>query len=152
MSDVRTRLLFTIKLQADKPQVLGRTPAGERRIVAVTGGSFDGERLSGTVEPGGSDWIIGRPDGSLRLDVRLTLRTNDGALIGMTYTGFRHGPAEVIERLNRGEAVDPSQYYFRTVPLFETAAPRYHWLNNIVSVGLGHRPPDGPVYRVFEIL
>jgi len=152
MSDVRTRLLFTIKLLADKPQVLGRTPAGERRIVAVTGGSFEGERLSGVVEPGGSDWIIGRPDGSLRLDVRLSLRTADGALIGMTYAGFRHGPAEVIERLNRGETVDPSQYYFRTIPLFETAAPQYAWLNNIVSVARGHRPPEGPVYRVFEIL
>jgi len=152
MSDVRTRLLFTIKLVTGKPQLLGRTPAGERRIVPVAGGSFEGERLSGTVEPGGSDWILARPDGSLRLDVRLTLKTDDGALIGMTYAGFRHGPPEVIERLNRGEAVDPSQYYFRTVPLFETAAPKYAWLNNIVAVALGHRPPEGPVYRVFEVL
>jgi len=152
MSDVRTQPLFTIKLLTDKPQVLGRTPAGERRIVAVTGGSFEGPRLRGTVEPGGSDWIIGRPDGSLRLDVRLSLRTDDGALIGMTYAGYRHGPAEVIERLNRGETVDPSLYYFRTVPLFETGAPTYAWLNNVVAVALGHRPPEGPVYRVFEVL
>ena len=152
MATIRTELLFTMKLLADKPQLLGRTPAGERRIVAVTGGSFEGARLRGTVEPGGSDWIIARADGSLKLDVRLSLRTDDGALIGMTYTGFRHGPSEVIERLNRGETVDPSQYYFRTVPLFETAAPKYLWLNNIIAVGTGHRPPEGPVYQVFEVL
>ena len=152
MSDVRTTLLFTIKLQAAAPQMLGKTPLGERRVVPVTGGHFEGPRLKGTVEPGGSDWILARPDGSLRLDVRLTLKTDDGALIGMTYAGIRHGPPAVIERLGRGEAVDPSEYYFRTVPLFETGAAKYAWLNNIVSVALGHRPPDGPVYRVFEVL
>jgi hypothetical protein len=141
-----------MKLLADKPQVLGRTPMGERRIVAVSGGEFEGARLSGTVEPGGSDWIIVRPDGSLKLDVRLSLKTDDGALIGMTYTGYRYGPPEVIERLNRGEAVDPSHYYFRTIPLFETAAPKYAWLNNIVAVATGHRLPEGPVYHVYEVL
>lgn len=152
MNDVRTAPLFTIKLQAGAPQMLGKTPFGERRVVAVTGGSFEGPRLRGTVEPGGSDWILVRPDGSLRLDVRLTLKTDDGALIGMTYAGYRHGPPAVIERLARGEAVDASEYYFRTLPLFETGAAKYAWLNNIVSVALGHRPPDGPVYRVFEVL
>jgi hypothetical protein len=152
MTAIRTELLFTMKLLADKPQVLGRTPMGERRIVAVTGGSFEGARLSGTVQPGGSDWIIARPDGSLKLDVRLSLKTSDGALIGMTYTGYRHGPPEVIERLNRGETVDPSHYYFRTIPLFETAASKYLWLNNIVAVATGHRPPEGPVYHVYEVL
>src|SRR5579871_2073426 len=150
MDEIRTKHLFTIKLLTAAPQLLGRTPMGDRRVVAVTGGSFEGPRLKGIVEPGGSDWILGRPDGSLRLDVRLTLRTEDGALIGMTYAGYRHGPAAVIERLNRGEAVDPAEYYFRTVPLFETAAPAYAWLNNIVAVATGHRPPEGPVYRVFE--
>jgi hypothetical protein len=88
----------------------------------------------------------------LQLDVRLTLKTEDGALIGMTYRGFRHGPPAVIERLNRGETVDPSGYYFRIAPLFETSAPRYDWLNRIICVGTGHRLPQGPVYRVFEVL
>ena len=118
----------------------------------MTGGSFEGPKLRGTVEPGGSDWILARPDGALLLDVRLSLKTDDGALIGMTYRGYRHGPPAVIERLNRGEAVDASEYYFRTVPLFETAAAKYDWLNRIVSIGLGHRPPEGPIYRVFEVL
>ena len=80
------------------------------------------------------------------------LRTDDGALIGMTYQGFRHGPAAVIERLNRGEPVDPSEYYFRTAPLFETSAPKYDWLNRIVAIATGDRKPEGPIYEVFEVL
>ena len=152
MSDVRTALLFEITLVTAPPQLLGKTPLGDRRIVVVTGGSFEGPKLRGTVEPGGTDWILLRPDGALQLDVRLSLKTDDGALIGMTYRGFRHGPPAVIERLNRGERVDASEYYFRTAPLFETSAPRYDWLNRIVAIGIGHRLPQGPVYRVFEVL
>src|SRR5215471_7882375 len=152
MTDVRAALLFNISLSTGAPQMLGKTPLGDRRIVPVTGGIFEGPKLKGSVEPGGSDWILLRPDGAVQLDVRLTLKTEDGALIGMSYRGYRHGPPEVIERLNRGEAVDPSEYYFRTAPLFETSAPRYDWLNRIIAVGLGHRPPGGPVYRVFEVL
>lgn len=153
MSDVRTTLLFTLKMSAAPPLMLGKTPLGDRRIVAVTGGTFEGPKLRGkVVEEGGSDWILARPDGSLQLNVRVTLKTDDGALIGMSYQGYRHGPAAVIERLNRGEAVDPSEYYFRTIALFETAAPKYAWLNGIVAVGVGRRPPEGPVYDVFEVL
>ena len=150
--DVRTTPLFTITLKVPKIQNLGKTPLGERRVAVVAGGSFEGPKLSGTVEEGGSDWILVRPDGALQLDVRLTLKTHDGQLIGMTYRGFRHGPAAVIDRLNRGEKVDPSEYYFRIAPFFETAAEKYGWLNRIVAVGLGHRLPEGPVYRIFEVL
>jgi hypothetical protein len=152
MSELRTALLFTISLKANKPQTLGKTPVGDRRVVAVAGGSFEGPRLKGTVEEGGSDWILARPDGSLQLNVRLVLKTDDGALIGMTYQGYRRGPAPVIERLNRGEKVDPSEYYFRTIIMFETSAPKYAWLNGIVAVATGDRRPDGPVYSVYEVL
>src|SRR5512137_2080506 len=108
MDSVRTTLLFTVTFTTAPPQMLGKTPLGDRRVVVVTGGSFEGPRLRGTVEPGGTDWSLARPDGALQLDVRLCLKTDDGALIGMTYRGYRHGPAAVIERLNRGENVDPS--------------------------------------------
>ncbi len=150
--DVRTAPLFTITLKVPTIQNLGKTPLGERRVAVVAGGSFEGPKLKGTVEPGGSDWILARPDGALQLDVRLTLKTDDGQLIGVTYGGFRHGPAAVIDRLNRGEKVDPSEYYFRIAPFFETASEKYGWLNRIVAVGLGHRLPEGPVYRIFELL
>jgi hypothetical protein len=132
---------------------LGTTPNGARRIANVHGGTFKGERLSGTIQaaPAG-DWILVRPDGATVLDVRVTLETDDRQMIYMTYRGLRHGPADVMARLGRGEAVDPALYYFRTTPVFETASPKYDWLNRIISVATGRREPTGPVYEVFEVL
>ncbi len=151
MLELRTAHLFTITLSVGTIQNLGRTPLGDRRVAVVSGGKFEGPKLKGTVMEGGSDWILIRPD-AMQLDVRLTLRTDDGALIGMTYRGYRHGPADVLDRLNRGEPVDPASYYFRVAPLFETSAEKYAWLNRVVAVATGHRLPDGPVYDVYEVL
>jgi Protein of unknown function (DUF3237) len=152
LKTVRTRPLFVIRLDVRKLQIIGATPGAYRRVGVVPGGIFEGERLSGEVLEGGSDWQAARPDGSTTLDVRLVLKTRDDALIGMTYRGLRHGPAGVIERIERGEVVDPASYYFRINPLFETAAPQYGWVNGVVSVGVGHRLADGVVYSVFEVL
>lgn len=152
MAEIRTAPLFMITLRVGGMQPIGATPNGNRRVGLVAGGTFEGARLKGTVLPGGSDWIIVRPDGSTTLDVRLVLETEDGATIGMTYRGMRHGPPVVIDRVNRGEPVDPSEYYFRTSVSFETAAAKYDWLNRIIAVGTGRRPPEGPVYEVFEVL
>ena len=152
MAELRTAHLFTLTLEVAGMQPVGATPAGDRRVGLVAGGRFQGARLSGTVLPGGADWIMLRPDGATTLDVRLVLQTDDGAAIGMTYRGMRHGPPEIMDRVARGEAVPPGSYYFRTVVAFETAAPRYAWLNRIVAVGTGERPPAGPVYDVFEVL
>jgi Protein of unknown function (DUF3237) len=152
MAEIKTRSLFTVKFTVGAIQNLGKTPLGERRVAVVSGGHFEGARLKGTVMEGGSDWILIRPDAAMQLDVRVTLKTDDGELIGMTYRGYRHGPADVIERLNRGEPVDPGAYYFRVAPFFETRADKYDWLNRIVGIGTGHRPPDGPVYEIFEVL
>jgi hypothetical protein len=152
MAEIRTAPLFKIALTVGSPQPIGAAPAGNRRVVTVTGGRFEGERLRGTVLEGGSDWIIARPDGTTALDVRMVLKTDDGALIGLTYRGLRHGPAEVMEKVNRGEQVDPSSYYFRTAMFFETAEPKYEWLNRTIAIGSGHRTAEGPVYDVFEVL
>jgi hypothetical protein len=126
----------------------GRLSPRRRRA----GRRFEGERLSGEVLEGGADWQAVRSDGGTSLDVRLVLKTTDDALIAMTYRGIRQGPAEAIARLEKGEAIDPASYYFRTAPLFETASPQYAWLNNIIAIGVGHRFADGPVYSVFEVL
>jgi hypothetical protein len=141
-----------MQLAVRKLQIIGATPAAYRRIGVVPDGTFHGERLSGTVLEGGNDWQTLRSDGSLSLDVRLVLKTGDDALIGMTYRGIRQGPPDVIARLERGESVDPADYYFRIAPMFETAAPAYAWLNGVVAIGTGHRLADGPVYSVFEVL
>jgi hypothetical protein len=149
---VRARLLFQLREQVPPLYVLGKTPSAFRRIGVITGGTFEGERLSGTVLSGGNDWQDIRPDGCTKLDVRLLLRTTDDALIVLTYQVLRHGPAEVMQALDRGEVVDPASYYFRLSGQFETAARQYDWLNRVLAIGLGDRHPDGPVYNIFEVL
>lgn len=150
---IKLEHLFTISLTVEAPlQLIGQTPFGDRRIAKVGGGSFEGKKLRGTVRGGGGDWILVRNDGVTQLDVRLVLETDDKELIYMTYRGLRHGPAAVMERLGRGEAVDPASYYFRTTPYFETGSAKYAWINRICAVGTGTRPPSGPVYTVYEVL
>jgi hypothetical protein len=141
-----------MRLDVKPLQIIGATPAAFRRIGVVPGGVFEGERLSGVVLDGASDWQTVRNDGATMLNVRLVLKTHDDALIAMTYGGVRHGPPDVIARLERGESVDAASYYFRTNPLFETGAAKYDWLNRVVAVGIGHRRADGPVYSIFEVL
>jgi Protein of unknown function (DUF3237) len=151
LKSVRTRPLFVMRLDVRPMQLVGATPAGFRRVGVVTGGSFEGQKLSGVVLEGGSDWQYVRSD-AVTLDVRLVLKTQDGSLITMTYKGFRHGPPAVLARIDQGETVDPSEYYFRSNPTFDTAAPAFDWLNRIIAVGIGHRRADGPVYSIFEVL
>ncbi len=133
------------------PLDLGDTPAGRRRIIAVTGGSFVGERIRGRILPGGGDWQLIRADSVAALDARYTLETDDGALIYVENRGYRHGPADVIARLAAGESVDPGSYYMRTTPWFETSDARYAWLNRIVCVASGARRAAEVELQVFEV-
>ena len=152
MRSVQTAPLFVMRLVVPKVISIGATPGPFRRLGVVSGGTFEGERLSGKVLDGGNDWQDVRDDRSTTLDVRLALKTSDGGLIAMLYRGLRRGPADVIARIDRGEAVDPQSYYFRISPMFETASETYGWLNHIIAIGVGHRFPQGPVYSVFEVL
>jgi len=152
MDGLRSEFLFEIRISTAPPILTGATPAGQRMLVSIAGGTFEGPRMRGTVLPTGNDAIMALPNGRLLLDVRTALRTEDGAAIYLSYKGVRNGPPEVIRRLGAGEAVDPASYYFRTVMMFETGDPRYDWLNDLVAVGIGDRTPGGPVYRVFAVL
>jgi len=144
---------MTLRVSVSSPQNIGAVAHGTRRTVPLSGGEFDGPRLRGTVLPQGSaDWLLLRADGVLELDLRVTLQTHDGALISMKSFGLRHGPPEVISAIARGESVDPSLYYFRTTPRFETAHPTYAFLNRIIAVATGDRRADGPFYAIHEVL
>lgn len=143
--------LFSAEITLAPPLEMGVSPLGRRRIIEITGGQFTGERVSGKVLPGGADWQLVRADGVAYLDTRYTLETQDGALIYVQNRGYRHGPAEVIERLARGETVDPASYYFRTSPWFETSAPKYAWLNRTIFLGSGARLADRVRLEVFEV-
>lgn len=148
---IETRHLFTMTLAAAKPDDVGSTPAVNRRVIQVPSGTFEGERMRGTVLPG-ADWQTLGTGGLVQLNVQLVLRTDDGALVAYRYQGIRSAPPEVLARIDRGEDVEPSLYYFRSVGTFETAAQRYAFLNRILAVASGTRRPGGPIYDVFEIL
>jgi hypothetical protein len=145
------RHVYRLEAALGPPLDLGQTPAGHRRVVAYAGGRFSGDALSGELVPGGGDWQIVGPDGGARVDIRYTLRTGAGALLLVTSTGVRHGPAEVLARLGRGEDVDPAEYTFRTQLSIETSDPELAWLNDGVFVAVGGRQPEGVVYDVYLV-
>ena len=128
------------------------TPAGHRRIVCVKSGTFTGPELRGRVLPGGGDWLMGRSDGSRRLDVRITMETDDGALIYAAYGGVFYATPAVFARMTAGEPVEASEYYFRTAPVFETASERYAWLNRTLAIAYGRRTPSTVEYSVYAVL
>jgi len=134
---MQARPLMTLRLSTAPTQDIGEGPHGARVTFPITGGSFDGDRLRGKVLPGGDDWAIKRADGVFELDLRITLETDDGALVYMTFAGIRD---------------DSAPPYFRTLPRFETAAPRYAFLNRLLAVGRGEIRADGPVHVIEEIL
>jgi len=131
---------------------LGATPYGDRRVINILGGRVEGTRLSGRILSGGADWQIVRPDGVADLCARYTIERDGGARILVASDGLRHGPADVIARLARGETVDPALYYFRTAMRFETSDPSAAWLNRIIAIAYGAREPRAVRLDVFEVL
>jgi Protein of unknown function (DUF3237) len=136
---MRSRPLMTLRLNTAPIQTIGAAPHGTRVTFPITGGSFEGERLRGKVLPGGDDWAVKRSDGVVGLDLRVTLETDDGALIHMTFEGIRDDGA-------------PAAPYFRTVPRFETAEAKYSFLNRLLAVGTGEIRAEGPVHVIEELL
>lgn len=133
---MESRPLMLLRLATSATEEVGSTPHGKLSIFPVIGGSFEGERLRGKVLAGGGDWVTANADGTFAVDLRVTLETDDGALIHMTFTGVR----------------DDVNHYFRTLPRFETASEKYAFLNRLLSVGIGEIRPDGPVHAIEEIL
>lgn len=152
MPTLESEYLFTIRVTVDALHDVGAIPLGTRHLDMLGAGTFEGPRLKGDVLPGGIDQKIFRADGAMNPNVRMVLKTDDDALIYMHYTGVRYGTPEVMDRIARGDTVDPSEYYLRNTPYFETSSEKYDWLNRIVSVGVGRRMPDHAAYDVFQIL
>ena len=149
---LKMEFAFKAEVRVDKIMDLGNTQHGNRRIIPITGGSFDGPAIKGTVVPGGADWQIVRADGVAELEARYTLRTDDGTLIYVINRGYRHGPPEVMQRLAKGESVDPKEYYFRATPTFETSAAKYSWLTRYIFIATGERKPDSVIIDFYKIL
>jgi hypothetical protein len=148
---LRFEPLLRAEITLAPPQELGEAPLGRRRVIPITGGSFRGEKLAGRVLPGGADWQLIRADGVAELDARYTLETTDGSLIYVRNFGYRHGPPDIVAKLAAGQPVDPSLYYMRTTPRFETSAERYRWLNGVICVATGARRAAAVELEVFEV-
>jgi hypothetical protein len=152
MADLKHTHLLTMQLAVDYAGIksIGQTPGGLRRIAPVTGGTFTGERLRGSVQ-GGADWVINRPDGVMVIDVRLTLETEGGALIYLTYQGRFLAEPDVMRRFGKGELLAPHEYSLAMIAKFECGDERYAWLNNAIVVGTGEQTATGPIYTLFEV-
>lgn len=136
---IRSRPLMTLRLDPAPTQDVGAGPHGARVTFPIRGGSFEGDRLRGKVLPGGDDWTVRRPDGAIELDLRITLETDDGALIHMTFEGIRDDGA-------------PGGPYFRTISRFEAGDGKYAFLNRLLGVGSGQVGPGGPLHIIEEVL
>ena len=145
------RLFSRATVQVAAPQFFGRTPFGERRVVQILGGRLEG-KLNGEVLPGGADWQIITASGVAQLEARYTICTPDGTLILVQNRGIRHAAPAILEQLYAGERVDPSNYYFRSTPTFETGENSYEWLNKIVAVCSGARTPAEVLLDFYEVL
>lgn len=157
MSGLESRKLFEIRVPLEPVIDIGKGPLGQLMVFIGSGGTFQGEQLHGTVLPrAGGDWARVRDDGVAAIDVRLCLRTHDGANILMTYQGRLVAEGDAFAyAMDFAKPDDPagaSRYYFRTAPLFETGDARYAWLNRIVTVGIGRTADGGVIYDVYEIL
>jgi hypothetical protein len=148
----RLEFAFEVKVQVADPMVIGKVRAGERRIIDILGGTFEGPRIRGKVLPGGADWQLIGEDGFTNIDARYTLETSKGQLIYVSNIGIRHASEETMQRLNSGQEVDPSLVYFRAIPTFETAAAELDWLTRSVFISSGERYPNGVIIRFWRVL
>jgi len=152
--ELRSEFLYRAHVDVEGFYEVGETFRGTRTVVRVKGGWFEGPRVKGEILQGTGDWFIVRPGGVAEGDVRDTYCTHDGHIIYVSYRGILNIPPDVWEQLGRGEDVDPSRYYLRGAPMFETAEKNnpYGWLNNIVAVSVGKQEALGVTYDVYQIL
>lgn len=151
MPALTTSYVFSLTVTVATPVEVGETGIGARRVIPITGGRLVGEGMSGRICAGGADYQIIRPNGLTELHARYAIEMDDGAFIYVENTGLRSGPREALDKIRRGEAVDPSLIYFRSTPRFETGSDVYRWLTESLFVASGARRPDRVELDVFRV-
>jgi hypothetical protein len=149
---LETRYAFTITAEIGAVTSAGEIGSGVRRIIPITGGEVKGEGINGKVCPFGADFQIIRPNELIELEAKYAFETDDGAVVYVENKGLRFGPVDLLQKLKRGEPVDPALIYFRTVPKFETGAAKYRWLMESLFVGSAARHADRVVIDVHQVL
>jgi hypothetical protein len=149
---LETRYVFTITAHIGSAVTAGDIGHGVRRIIPITGGEVRGEGINGKVCAFGADFQIIRPNELIDLEAKYALETDDGAVIYVENKGIRFGPVDLLQKLKRGEPVDPKLIYFRTVPKFETGSEKYRWLMESLFIGSAARHADRVVVEVHQVL
>jgi hypothetical protein len=150
---LRSRIVCRVDAELDPPLEWAPTAAGQRRVIGIAGGTFDGPLMSGEILPGGADWQILQPDGTAIVEARYTLRERRaGELILVVSRGMRTGPPEVLDALRRREPRDPGEYYFRTAVTLEAGPGDYEWVNRALFVAVAARGPSSVVYDLHQVL
>ena len=146
------RFAFRAEVTIGVPLRIGGVDGNNRVVIPITGGSFAGPELNAKVLPGGADWQVIRPDGTADILARYSVQADDGTLFSVINAGYRHGSPEVLARLAKGEAVDVTEYYFRTAPRFEVAADSAHaWLAKTIFVATAERQQELVLIDVFAV-
>ena len=149
---LETKYAFTITARIGEVTSAGEIGSGVRRIIPILGGEVKGEGISGKVLPFGADFQIIRPNELIELEAKYAFETDDGAVVYVENIGIRFGPVELLQKLKRGEPVDPKLIYFRTRPRFETGHPNYQWLMQHLFIGAAARHADRVVIDVHQVL
>jgi Protein of unknown function (DUF3237) len=149
---LETKYVFTITARIGDVTTAGDIGSGIRRIIPITGGEVQGEGINGKVLAFGADFQIIRPNELIELEAKYAFETDDGAVVYVENKGIRFGPVDLLQKLKRGEPVDPKLIYFRTVPKFETGAANYRWLMETLFIGSAARHADRVVIDVHQVL
>jgi len=149
---LQTKYVFSLAIKVGTPIVAGDLGYGVRRVIAVLGGEVRGPGIKGTIFPVGADFQTIRPNGFTELEAKYAFEMDDGAIIYIENIGIRFGPKQLLDRIAKGETVDPALIYFRSVPRFETGAENYRWLMENLFVGVGARYPDRVELDVHQVL
>jgi hypothetical protein len=144
--------VFAVEVKVGPIQDLGATSRGHRRIVDILGGRASGPKLEGEILPGGADWQVVRPDGTIEVTARYTIKATSGALVYVQNDGLRVATPEIAARMSKGETVPLDSYRFRTAPRFETSDPPLKWLEQSTFVGVAARTPDRVAIGFHEVL
>jgi hypothetical protein len=152
MAVLQTKFVFRLAIKVGAPIVAGDIGHGVRRIIPILGGEVRGEGINGTIFPVGADFQIIRPNGFTELEAKYTFEMDDGAIVYIENLGIRFGPKPLMDRIAKGEIVDPALIYFRSVPKFETGAVKYRWLMENLFIGVGARHPDRVEMDVHQVL
>jgi Protein of unknown function (DUF3237) len=152
IAPLQTRYVFSLAIKVGAPIIAGDIGHGVRRVIPVLGGEVRGEGIKGTIFPCGADFQTIRPNGLTELEAKYAFEMDDGAIVYIENFGIRFGPKPLLDRIAKGEMVDPSLIYFRSVPKFETGAEKYRWLMENLFVGVGARHPDRVELDVHQVL